>query len=206
MAKQIPMIFNQDMVKAVVVGKKSVTRRPMKPNVEESILKSLELDSFKDSSEMVSFVKSRSPVQVGDMIWVRETFRLFNNSDECGCSESPCACPISGTPLYRATQDDGESKWKPSIHMPKSASRLTLVVTDVYAEKIQNITEEQAEKEGMPTMDEVVKMAVDNGFDWYQKPSVWFKNIWNKIYGNWSENPYVWVIEFEVVHKNILKI
>lgn len=89
--------------------------------------------------------------------------------------------------------------------MPRAASRLTLKVTDVRIERVQDITEEQAIKEGMPTDEECQRMAIESGLGWYQKPDIWFKNLWDSIYGNWHQNPYVWVIEFEVIHQNVDK-
>ena len=161
--------------------------------------------------------KSCAPYSKGDLIWVRETFRQFNSSNECGCSDSPCGCPSNGTYIYKYTGDDGESKWKPSIHMPRIASRLTLRVTGVRCERINNITDESAIKEGLiarehrfssmeyPLVD-IGYMASENSNDIYSCPVAAYKDIWNSIYSNWHENPWVWVIEFELINKNIDKV
>ncbi len=208
--KVVPMIFNTDMVKALMAGDKLVTRRPAK-NLSFSERVGFIVGEWAYGigwnlrETMNNCIRSKSakcPAQRGDLIYVRETFRLFNHSDECGCSDY-CSCPPSGTPVYFATCGDSESKWKPSIHMPRAASRLTLKVTDVRIERVQDITEEQAIKEGMPTDEECQRMAIESGLGWYQKPDIWFKNLWDSIYGNWHQNPYVWVIEFEVIHQNV---
>lgn len=221
-----PMIFNSEMVKALIAGDKVVTRRPVSPQPEPSgrgydwwpsnkLETMVQVGGFEeiDCDYKLEFVKETvrdaSPIaNVGDLIYVRETFRLFNNSDECGCSEH-CSCPPTGTPIYLATSgDDSESKWKPSIHMPRSLSRITLKVTDVRIERVQGITEEQCWKEGVEH--------IDGQFDIYQLSEMArtfegtfedakssFACLWNSIYNNWDQNPYVWVIEFEVIHQNI---
>ncbi|EKF9299613.1 hypothetical protein O1B50_000106 [Vibrio cholerae] len=215
--KVVPMIFNTDMVKALMAGDKVVTRRPVSPKpepsdydydwwpskklgsmVQVSGFEKIDCDYKRDLVEEMA--RDACPIaNIGDLIYVRETFRLFNHSDECGCSDY-CSCPPSGTPVYFATCGDSESKWK-----PRAASRLTLKVTDVRIERVQDITEEQAIKEGMPTDEECQRMAIESGLGWYQKPDIWFKNLWDSIYGNWHQNPYVWVIEFEVIHQNVDK-
>ena len=172
------------------------------------------------------FQSVAAPCFVGDLVWVRETWGVVNHSfDEDGnmvewMPDRP-VLPVrelkygkgyyTGSVIYRA---DGEmrwcndfeeeiSAWHPSIHMPKAASRITLKVTDVRIEQVQDITETQAVLEGMPTDEECQRMAVESGLSWYQKPVAWFKNLWNGIYSDWDANPYVWVIEFEVINKNI---
>lgn len=200
--KSIPMIFNQEMVKALVDGRKTVTRRPMKLLTKDNGF-GCNLNPNEVAGEVNNGNYENSIFNPGDLIWVRETFRQFNSSDECGCSESPCGCPNDGAYVYKANGDGGESKWKPSIHMPRKASRLTLRVTDVRCELIQNITDESAVKEGMPNSEEAQMLAIESGLTWYEKPKVWYKNLWDKIYKNWHKNPWVWVVEFEVVNKNI---
>jgi len=200
-----PMIFNTEMVKALLDGRKTVTRRPMKKQPEnsgqgfdwwpsdyhESMLRVSDIDSVECEHKrqfLKDCISEASPFGgVGDLLYVRETFRLYNNSDECGCSDH-CSCPPTGTPLYFSTHNDGESKWKPSIHMPRSISRITLKVTDVRIEKLNDLrkSDEQVKKEGFE--------------NWPQ-----FKYVWESIYGQSKPNDYVWVIEFEVIHQNVDK-
>ncbi|NAW78533.1 hypothetical protein CAG60_06520 [Vibrio sp. V33_P6A3T137] len=185
-----PMIFNSEMVKAILDGRKAVTRRPVKVDYERGMNGPV----VRGKNGEVS-VLSFAPIaglcpfgNVGDLIYVRETFRLFNNSDECGCSDH-CSCPPTGTPIYLATSgDDSESKWTPSIHMPRSVNRLTLKVTGVHIEKLNDLrkSEEQIKKEGFE--------------NWPR-----FKHVWESIYGQSNPNDYVWVIEFEVIHQNVDK-
>ncbi|HGS4994565.1 TPA: hypothetical protein ACMDP7_001716 [Vibrio cholerae] len=216
--KVVPMIFNTDMVKALMAGDKVVTRRPLIIH-EGWELKDIKLTKITSShpkkGKWGALIRQETfddkyqhdiitaPCFVDDLIYVRETFRLFNHSDECGCSDY-CACPPSGTPVYFATcGDDSESKWKPSIHMPRTASRLTLKVTDVRIERVQDITEEQAIIEGINKHHQLPAFKSPIGY--HTSPVYAFEELWNSIYGNWEENPYVWVIEFEVIHQNVDK-
>lgn len=199
--KAVPMIFNTEMVKALIDGRKTVTRRPIQPTP------SVEEDFSDDGYSKVIIYKGRElmPFQcpygsVGDLIYVRETFRLYSNTDECGCYDH-CSCPPNGTPLYFATHDDGESKWKPSIHMPRSISRLTLKVSDVRIEQIQDITDEQAIDEGISSHPSLPAWLSPVGY--HTTPIYAYEELWNSLYSNWEENPYVWVIEFEVIRKNV---
>lgn len=203
--KARPMIFNSEMVKALIAGNKTVTRRPVKVDYERGMNGTV----VRGKNGEVS-VLSFAPIaglcpfgNFGDLIYVRETFRLFNNSDECGCSER-CSCPQTGTPIYLATSgDDSESKWHPSIHMPRSVSRLTLKVTDVRIERVQDITEEQAIKEGVNKHHQLPAFKSPVGH--HTSPVYAYEELWNSIYGDWKQNPYVWVIEFEVIHQNVDK-
>ncbi|GHX81494.1 Phage-related protein [Vibrio cholerae] len=216
--KVVPMIFNTDMVKALMAGHKVVTRRPAK-NLSFSERVGFIVGEWAYGigwnlrETMNNCIRSKSakcPSKIGDLIYVRETFRLFNHSDECGCSDY-CSCPPSGTPVYFANcGGDSESKWKPSIHMPRAASRLTLKVTDVRVERVQDITEEQCWKEGVEHIDgqfdihQLSEMA--KTFDGtFEDAKALFACLWDSIYQNWKENPYVWVIEFEVIHQNVDK-
>jgi uncharacterized protein YqfB (UPF0267 family) len=195
-----PMIFNTEMVKALLDGRKTVTRRPVKlskHSLKQGVtLKDIVKVCRSKEDHLFSAVLNNNfdhvgtfsvPFRVGDLLYVRETFRLYNNSDECGCSDH-CSCPPTGTPLYFSTHNDGESKWKPSIHMPRSISRITLKVTDIRIEKLNDLrkSDEQVKKEGFDS--------------WPQ-----FKHVWESIYGQSKPNDYVWVIEFEVIHQNVDK-
>ncbi|TQQ41089.1 hypothetical protein [Vibrio cholerae] len=210
--KVFPMIFNTDMVKALMAGDKRVTRRPVKIDYERGMNGPV-VRGRNGEVSVLSFapIAGLCPFgNFGDLIYVRETFRLFNHSDECGCSDY-CACPPSGTPVYFATcGDDSESKWKPSIHMPRTASRLTLKVTDVRIERVQDITEDECWKEGVEHIDgqfdinQLSEMA--KTFDGtFEDAKASFACLWDSIYQNWNQNPYVWVIEFEVIHQNVDK-
>lgn len=218
--KERPILFNSEMVRAVLDGRKTQTRRAV-PKWQMPEETEGPHDRFPDSRWMS--VAQRDPRygfgvfgatedecmnnynteygslcpygKPGDRLWVRETFRLFDASIECGCSDSPCNCPPSGTPLYRASHDDGESKWKPSIFMPRWASRVTLEIASVRVERLNDISEEDAKAEGVNGEDE----AIAAGLEWFDKPRRAFRFLWQSINGaeSWDANPWVWVVEFK---------
>ncbi|WP_337918702.1 hypothetical protein [Vibrio cholerae] len=202
--KVVPMIFNTDMVKALMAGDKVVTRRPAK-NLSFSERVGFIVGEWAYGigwnlrETMNNCIRSKSakcPSKIGDLIYVRETF---------GC------CGVRS--VYKA-DDDGAScmvkKWTPSIHMPRTESRLTLKVTDVRIERVQDITEEQCWKEGVEHIDgqfdihQLSEMA--KTFDGtFEDAKALFACLWDSIYQDWNQNPYVWVIEFEVIHQNVDK-
>lgn len=201
--KERGIIFNAGMVRSILSGQKTQTRRVCKPMQQWTNQDCREVRTYDGSPH--HFIKGAElPIgrldcpfgKVGDRLWVREAWRLFNRADECGC-ESPCSCPSSGTPLYRASHDDGESKWRPSIHMPRWASRILLEITGVWVERLNDISEEDARSEGVSWSDgsttEVglpTQMVVDAKDE--------FARLWQSIYGeeSWRSNPWVWCISF----------
>ena len=226
--KTTPMIFNTEMVKALLAGKKTVTRRPMKPQPENSgrgymhwpcnIYKTMvNIDAVNSLSMLEGFLSASDicPVaSIGDLIWVRETFQgpLFDTEkmpeyqENSTKFETPEYCIYAATDKKQEFYDMDDNlvcRWQPSIHMPRWASRITLKVTDVRCEKISELTEEQAIKEGMLSTKEAELAAINAGIGWYESPYVQFKHLWERIYNNWSD--YVWVIEFEVINENIDK-
>jgi hypothetical protein len=123
-----------------------------------------------------------APWDIGDWIWVRETF-----------------CEFEGAPngfAYRSDMTGGmdgllEGCWKPSIHMPREASRITLEITDIRAERLDDISEADAMAEGVPWRDVA-------GLAGHTSRKL-FKTLWESIYGeeSWAENPWVWVVVFK---------
>jgi hypothetical protein len=243
-----PILFNTEMVRAIMYGRKTCTRRVIKPQWEECpTCKYVHNEYIYDKmAENVYCARCgypmeperRSPYQPGDILYVRETWERFEcwncEGDERGkCPKEPKKSVLDktcGCYMYRATDEiSGDAKWHPSIHMPKEAARIWLKVTDVRVERLQDITEDGAEAEGMPdSLDYPVNKAycplckgegiigtvdvhslghmdVDCPFcDSYRKR---FENLWNSInqksldsYG-WDANPYVFVIEFVKIDK-----
>lgn len=205
--KERGMIFNGEMVRALLNGNKTQTRRPIKPRplwVYGGKVPVRTEDADPKGEIRCPFG------QVGDQIWVRETFRLFDHSDECGAS-AHCSCPPSGTPIYRADFDDAESKWTPSIHMPRWASRILLEITNIRVQQLQDISEQDAISEGVNS-DTAIEQ---DDFGQWCGGVAWrnyleseadydcvsardsFTTLWESLYGNWDENPWVWVIEFK---------
>lgn len=207
-----PILFNTEMVQAIMDGRKSCTRRVVKPQWEECPhCKYVHNEYIYD--EMAENVycarcgyplepKRRSPYQPGDILYVRETWERFECWDCEGDERGNCPKELKksvlyktcGCYMYRATDEiSGDAKWHPSIHMPKEAARIWLKVTDVRVERLQDITEDGAEAEGC--------------FD-YTSTALGFPDVWDSIikksdlgsYG-WDANPWVWVIEFERCEK-----
>jgi hypothetical protein len=182
--REKPILFSGPMVKAILEGRKTQTRRVIKPQP----------DYFEVMGQPISWDKGalNPPYgKIGDRLWVRETF-----------ANLPYLHPLPHHKIsYRADgeiQMFGSEKWKPSIFMPRWASRITLEVTGVRVERLQDISEEDAIAEGAPVEDFYGEWLVPDPMP--QKPSQWYRDLWDKINAKkcpWSSNPWVWVISFK---------
>ncbi|MGY0145232.1 hypothetical protein [Edwardsiella tarda] len=208
--KERPIIFNDEMVRAILSGTKTMTRRPMKVQPTPSKTRpgdfsfpSKKLESMVHVSDLAPgnspipdchlfFLECCCPYgQPGDRLWVRETF------GDCGVRF-----------VYRADTDDGAAcqvkRWTPSIHMPRWASRITLEITDVRVESLQDITDGDARAEGVPEagglLPEYPGTYLTPKGD-FASARVAFQRLWESIYGDdgWDANPWVWVIAFRRV-------
>jgi len=181
-----PILFNSDMVRAILAGKKTQTRRILK----------------KKGYDFVGFGRyyNESPYEIGDILYVRETFGYGYYAYYAGLGQET---------FYKADYPDGKPdfvvQWHPSIHMPKEAARIFLRVTNVRVERLQNIQSMDAIAEGA----EAEWHQNDCGDAIFTKtPICTFAEIWDKTikpgdldkYG-WYANPWVWVIEFERIKK-----
>lgn len=190
-----PILFNTDMVQAILDNRKSCTRRIAKGIQESDLGKPyLYFDVRKVRGVLTprEVIRRKAPYHPGDILYVRETWQDLCLPVKRGKQPHDYA--------YKASNDDNNIKWRPSIHMPKAAARIFLKVTDVRIERLQDITDTGAEKEGAQPQ---------NPFDYAvdKWPNLeHFKEIWNSTikkadldrYG-WEANPWVWVIEFERV-------
>ncbi|EGZ4386321.1 hypothetical protein YX36_004054 [Salmonella enterica subsp. enterica serovar Javiana] len=187
--KERGMIFNAEMVNAILSGRKTQTRRPIKWK-QTRFTEIAERDDgslwpWAEDCERGGDIWFACPFgEVGDRIWVRETFSAVPDYDEpAGCSAL----------LYAADGNGPYRKWTPSIHMPRWASRITLEITDVRVERLRGLSEEDAKSEGIiPSAGGVLP-----GWEY----RINFRDLWMDIYGtdNWEANPWVWVIEFKRV-------
>lgn len=203
------MIFNGEMVRAILDGRKTQTRRIMKVQPESNQLGLLLITDSTKHSDIGKYHWAESNATgnhvrsnlflcpfgaAGDRIWVRETWARYNIDQD------------SHDMAYRATipEDWPESgRWRPSIHMPRWASRITLEITDVRVERLNAISEEDARAEGI----------IDGGCLNCGEPEPCgcanpepdatdaFAYLWQSIYGQeiWNANPWVWVISFKRV-------
>jgi len=208
-----PILFKGEMVKAILEGRKSQTRRILKPQPVVCPLNPLYVD-WKDATYSTDSESlfNELPYKVGDTLWVRETWQAFKpgierfggNSAMAGLTMRVCAHPpIEGNSEieYRADNDKG-GNWRPSIFMPRWASRITLKVTGVQIQRLQDITGEDAQSEGVEYCD-------INGHDdcffgaSLQGYKCSFERLWDSINVkrgySWESNPWVQVIEFEKV-------
>ena len=193
MMKSYPVLFNGDMVRAILAGRKSQTRRPMKQAPRLA------------SCEDIAWQPHWCPYGVpGDELWVRETH----------------ATGVEGCPngvSYRADhidpRGDGPAhpmKWTPSILMPRVLARIHLTVTDVRIQRVQDISEEDAVAEGAQRFDAIPVGRLGSPARWSMgtpattdqclgTPRFAFGNAWEKAYQDgWDRNPWLWAITFEV--------
>lgn len=179
-----PILFNTEMVKAILDGRKTMTRQVIKPQPQGHFEVSENPIYIYDTD--FSQGKIMPPYQTGDILYVREAF----------------AQPATHIFWYKATPPKGCENllWKPSIHMPKEAARIFLRVTKVHCERLQEIDGQEVLKEGVNTL---VHPEADY-FNTNQREA--FERLWNSTikkkdlekYG-WDASPWVWVIEFEKV-------
>lgn len=188
-----PILFNTEMVRAIMDGRKTATRRVVKPQ-HLCVLDSPYHKAHPETPDNVLLNKlCQSPCCPGDILYVRETWAVWSRAE--------------GTAPKIHYKADGEClkdvKWRPSIHMPREAARLFLRVKDVRVERLQDIDDEGAKAEG-------ANWKNGKNVGWEEKirrTSVErFAEIWDStikpadraIYG-WDANPWVWVIEFEKI-------
>ncbi|WP_301691936.1 morphogenetic protein [Klebsiella pneumoniae] len=204
--KERGMIFNGEMVRAILDGRKTQTRRPVKFPVHDKNL-GCELAGNELAGELSAGNYLNSAFgKPGDRIWVRETWQAIHDyCDENGhVDERRYARSIPRHrgnywhPVYEEawgneSREDRDFPWRPSIHMPRWASRILLEITDVRVERLNAISEEDAGKEGYPADPAPYGGEMDK---W-----LWFRQLWDEIYPEQSfkHNPWVWVIEFKRV-------
>lgn len=209
-----PILFNAEMVRAILDGRKTCTRRRVRflpgenPRWTGYIRNGLMLYNGRNEPCII-----KSPYQPGDILYVRETWEHFDccccEGDEHGnCYQEPQQNVLNksyGCYMYRATDEIyGDARWHPSIHMPKEAARIWFKVTGVRMERLQEITEVGIQKEGV----EVDPKECAGKFDFISELFLLFQRLWNSTikksdldrYG-WDASPWVWVIEFERCEK-----
>jgi len=239
--KERPILFNSAMVRAILEGRKTVTRRPVKglqiPNEDPSkgetrhrwsavgqchprygfcVFGETEEECAMELAEFGACPHGRP----GDRLWVREAWQgPLVDDDEMRADPSwwKDMSPYQNTAhcSYRASGDsceftdpDGnmQCRWKPSIHMPRWASRILLEITAVRVERLHDISEDQAVAEGVERPENIRDVDVWDGaerelFNAMNQPRDRFKRLWADINGaeSWDANPWVWVVEFKRV-------
>lgn len=210
--KERPILFSGPMVRALLAGTKTQTRRVVKPTPPAGA------DSFGTyyhpdprphfwafgGDALMDFAVPCPYGQPGDRLWVRETWGYFGGDEYLYQQDT-------GSVGYRASQVDGldhipGGRWRPSIHMPRWASRITLEVTGVRVERLQGISDADAVAEGIEKQ--------EDGIGWKRGPisgdhpntatrtafpKIAFQSLWESINGpdSWAANPWVWAVEFK---------
>lgn len=206
MSRVLPILFNTEMVRAILDGRKCCTRRVVKfpvnrctnnvPLADKIVLQELRCDKANFLEEPFFSFGMNLPYQPGDILYVRETWykspsRYMYRAD------------YSHTERFYTDGKEVSIKWHPSIHMPKEAARIWLKVTDVRVERLQEITGLSVQKEGI----EVDPKEYASKFDFITELFLLFQRLWDSTikksdlgYG-WDANPWVWVIEFDRCEK-----
>lgn len=238
-----PILFNTDMVRAILDGRKTVTRRCVKYKYSNTEMK-MRTDKYgtrlieiqKDIEgethgknpdgttwhKLLGYIEPKPPYKKGNYLYVRETWQecCRNTIHSPLIHDKYCFKASLDSSLYGCIEECGQiCKWRPSIHMPKEVARIFLRVTDVRVERLRDITDEQAIKEGF----EGEPCSCVNGeyifgrysctdcmgTGWIESPWVGFMETWNSTikksdldrYG-WDANPWVFVIAFERIGKD----
>ncbi|MFA7943032.1 hypothetical protein ACEK06_11280 [Pseudomonas brenneri] len=209
--KERPILFSAPMVRAILDGRKTVTRRAVRagfnPDDLEGTLSASECRKLYRELPQYFGASYFCPYgQPGDRLWVRETFIDLRGT---GVEHRPdpdgplqryayAADCRPGSHSDEARKDFG-LKYKPSIHMPRAACRILLEITDVRVERLQDITYEQAAAEGVHRGPLREWCASDEGGACHKYPVPAFRDLWQSVGGNWDANPWVWVVEFKRV-------
>lgn len=193
--KFIPILFSEPMVQAILSNQKFQTRRTkglqkltnhyFQSMVHHYTGKFTFVENGNFNPDEKDVIKVKCPYgQVGDVLWVRETFVKYPVKGKNG---------LEYEFEYKADETPVKFRWKPSIHMPKEACRLFLKITDIRVEPLQVISRGDAMAEGCHFAN------MQKG----PNPVDWFKDLWQKINGeqSWNSNPWVWVITFERIEK-----
>lgn len=211
MMKELPILFSAPMVRAILDGRKAMTRRVIRQQPSAGVRWGF--DGWEDGHGRAL----RCPYgQPGDRLWVRETWGVAdwtedgypfikyaatpgrmhlreNIPDEWSDKVSWVWAELSNPKNYNIDGSAADRRWRPSIFMPRWASRITLELTAVRVERVQDISDEDAEREGVDT--------TNSSISGYCRER--FRKLWDFInakrgYG-WDANPWVWVVEFKRV-------
>lgn len=214
--KERGILFSAPMVRALLDGRKTVTRRAVKHQPDVSVSDAIPKRNFPHGPTTADWywrpqhghlngVPSQGwdfpcPYgQPGDRLWVREAWAADAQLDAVAPRDlsrgEPILYPADGVTRTSGCSMISQGRGRPSIHMPRWASRILLEITDVRVERLQNISEEQSEAEGVG----LLRAAPD--FDETLTAKQLYEILWDHINGDgaWDANPWVWVVEFKRV-------
>lgn len=196
MSKERPILFNGPMVRALLEGRKTQTRRIVKAAKDPNI--GCWMTPGEIALDSTTVQECISPYgQPGDRLWVRETFQRFTDDGET---------------IYRADQKSFdlmndlkrdeclEARWRPAIHMPRWASRILLEVVSVRVERLNDISEADSIVECLQRTQDGHAWHVEDEIHRATSPVDSYASLWEAINGpgSWDANPWVWVVEFSV--------
>lgn len=226
--KERPILFQTEMVKAILEGRKTQTRRikgftNQNPDEwEVQLIKGAPVSKSDCPQYAVYFKHKLYPNQTGaiqcpygqpgDLLWVREAWNeagrfesdFYANSEVNAYRTKDAYFFPNWKQLDTSHWNWDKIKWKPSIHMPKDAARIWLMIEDIRVERVQEISEEDAIAEGIlccETYGEIAWKRYDGDYTVTSKPKISFWSLWASINGeeSWNSNPWVWVIQFRVL-------
>ena len=200
--KERPILFSAPMVRAILEGRKTQTRRVVKPQPTFYGPDNMHVD-WKGNHYFSGYGFSEQCLYglPGDRLWVRETWA------SCEPTMFGLGAIYRADPMYDGcAPGDLAWKWKPSIHMPRWASRINLEIVSVRVERLQEISEEDAIAEGIRSWGEFgwenyMYPAGQSDFLYFKSPKESYRTLWESINGpgSWDINPWVWVVEFRRV-------
>jgi hypothetical protein len=213
--KESPIIFSTPMVQAILEGRKTQTRRIIKPQpVKEDWLfewKGTRPKAKRDSRALASsslegLLKwmKYAKYNINDVLWVRETFTIDSRGAD---GDNPGYYYKADMPIYEDGYEIWPDSWKPSIFMPKDYARIWLQITDVKVERLKDISVDDSISEGIEIDSETPIGTLYKDYfqkkwkDVYANPQNSFKSLWRDINGkdSWDANPWVWAITFKVL-------
>jgi hypothetical protein len=203
--KEKPIIFSEDSVWAILAGKKTQTRRVIKPQPPVAVDVWRGPDGawwYHPPGRTVAATSLRCPYRAGDLIWVRETWG-FSPTLPVSAHDEPAWLAYPHLRGYKADNPEGNWCWRSPIFMPRWASRLTLRVTGVRVERVQDIHPLDVEAEGVEVSCYYCEEpTADRGGVHRCDPIGKFAALWDTLNAkrgySWASNPFVWVISFEV--------
>lgn len=196
--KETPILFSTPMVQAILAGRKTMTRRVIKPQPDD-------VTDYGDRIVWTPDVTKCPYGDAGDRIWVRETHKIrFNKATnkyqamyKCGPIRNVSPDKISPATLQKLSGLD-PTKWRPSIFLFKEFSRILLKIKNIRVERLQDISEQDAKSEGVELAFRGFTNIIQHGAEPLYPYKYRFIDLWVSINGkqSWDANPYVWVIEF----------
>jgi hypothetical protein len=202
--RERPILFSAPMIRALLTNQKAQTRRVVQPQPPQQVESVKVVEYSSDQNRIGRWSTQSHPEWIvtcpygrpGDRLWVRETWRL--NSEDYSPRTSIQGAFARDNVHYRADEDwNVDAGWRPSIFMPRWASRLTLEISDIRVQRLDDISEDDAAAEGVePEVDE----AWEDDPDCPPSHRVGFRELWDRLNGprgfGWDINPWVWAITF----------